>query len=247
METRGRSEPRIYVATYHPLCLYEGSPGLLDRVKGVPRYVDSSVRREPDLELPLPTISALCRLDLFAPKLIVGDKVIYLGVKRRYGQAAEGLYPLTAVLEVSRLFASHEEAATWYEAQGMRRPYNTVCSPHCWDTCSQQWDKEAWLANYDKRYQGWRTGKNDGKMVREPNRVKCIISRTPRFLALQARSSGSPPPLLSEMDLRMALVDRMRGKARLGTQNPCTISNREYENLVGLSKVANHEGWLTSC
>ena len=102
---------------------------------------------------------------------------------------------------------------------------------------------EKWLADYDKRYDGWRTGQNAGKRVPDPEVVKRILACKPEFLSLGREGDEFPPPLLLEDDLRLALTERLLGKKRLGTQNPCTISDLEYGNFINLKQVKGHPGW----
>src|SRR2546423_15125523 len=72
-----------YINTYHPLC--ENSSGkAAARRFDHPPFVDASCRREPDFESLRPSITALCRGEKFAPRLKVGDVVIYLTVRGRY-------------------------------------------------------------------------------------------------------------------------------------------------------------------
>jgi hypothetical protein len=91
---------------------------------GLPGFTDGSCRREPDLETPFPSITALCRAGKFAPRLHEGDRVFYMTVKGRYGsRVGRGL---VAALQVTRVFPSHQRAAHWYRGQGMQLPSNCV-------------------------------------------------------------------------------------------------------------------------
>src|SRR5688500_819691 len=86
---RATEAPSLYVVTYRPLACNVYGTEVSDR-RGVPPFVDGSIRREPDLEHVLPSITCLCRKDKFAPRLQVGDHVVYLTHKGRYGSDAEG-------------------------------------------------------------------------------------------------------------------------------------------------------------
>ena len=92
---------------------------------GLPPFIDGSCRREPDLELSHPSISALCRNRRFAPRLQVGDSVAYVTIKNRY-DGPEQHWRLVAILEVLRRFETHEAAAMWYRDREPRLPGNCM-------------------------------------------------------------------------------------------------------------------------
>src|ERR1035441_4594480 len=91
------------------------------RVHGHPPFVDASCRREPDLEASFPSISALCRAHMFAPRLHEYDRVIYMTKK---GSTAPGVRHLVAALEVIHRFETHKEGYAWYQGQGLSIPSN---------------------------------------------------------------------------------------------------------------------------
>jgi hypothetical protein len=122
----GDGGPRVFVNTYQPIVVTRYGIDACDRY-GIPPMVDGSIRREPDLEHDWPSISCLCRKDKFAARLRVGDRVVYLTTKGRYGEAEpRPHWRLAAVLRVVRLFDSHAEAATWYEGRGLVLPSNCM-------------------------------------------------------------------------------------------------------------------------
>lgn len=47
----------------------------------LPAFIDGSCRREPDFENYNPSITALCRQNQFAPKLLANDIIVYITVK----------------------------------------------------------------------------------------------------------------------------------------------------------------------
>lgn len=79
-----QQEPRLYLTTYHPLVVTAAGRRASDK-HNLPPFVDGAIRREPDLEHEWPSITCLCRGEQFAPRLRVGDHVVYMTVKRRYG------------------------------------------------------------------------------------------------------------------------------------------------------------------
>lgn len=91
----------------------------------LPPYVDGSCRREPDLEIEFPAISALCRAGHFAPRLLVGDEVVYITTKDHYGESYRH-WRLVARLRVLKRFKSHPEASAWYLAKLGELPRNCM-------------------------------------------------------------------------------------------------------------------------
>jgi hypothetical protein len=116
--------PRLFVNTYRPLALTRSGMDVARR-ESLPPFVDSSIRREPDLEHEWPAISCLCRAGKFAPRLAVGDIVVYLTVKARY-RSKRSHRRLTAVLRVVQRFSTHREAARWYRSRRQRLPSNCI-------------------------------------------------------------------------------------------------------------------------
>jgi hypothetical protein len=113
-----------YLVKYGPLNTTEEGQRAVARF-GLPPYADGSCRREPDLESTYPSITALCRRELFAPHLKEGDKVLYLTIKDFYGQTFKHRR-VVALLKVLKRFESHSDAARWYAAQGENLPSNCM-------------------------------------------------------------------------------------------------------------------------
>jgi hypothetical protein len=114
-----------YLATFRPLILTAGGRAAAKQY-GLPSFIDGSCRREPDFESPFPSITATCRSGNFAPRLDVGDRVVYLTVKAKYeGDATPG-WRLVAVLSVNNRFSDHHEAARWYTLKGSSLPSNCL-------------------------------------------------------------------------------------------------------------------------
>jgi len=93
---------------------------------GLPPYIDGSCRREPDLESAAPSISALCRGGRFAPRLSVGDCVLYITVKSSFGTTEAAHHKVIALLEVIEKFPSHSDASVWYKKNGIALPSNCM-------------------------------------------------------------------------------------------------------------------------
>lgn len=117
---------RVFVNTYRPMVVTRYGIDAC-ATHDIPPMVDGSIRREPDLEHRWPSISCLCRKGKFAPRLRVGDRVVYLTTKGRYGDdERRPHWRLAAVLRVVALFDTHAMAAAWYEGRGLGLPNNCV-------------------------------------------------------------------------------------------------------------------------
>jgi len=116
----------IRLATYRPL-IYTPAGVKASRDHDLPPYIDASCRREPDLENPHPSISALCRQGSFAPYLNVADTVVYITRLGAYpGPEPDRHWRLTAILHVRKRCDSHVEAAAWYHQHGIPIPSNCM-------------------------------------------------------------------------------------------------------------------------
>lgn len=109
---------QIYLNSYYPISHTEfGVKAVADF--GIHPLEDGSIRREPDFAHPLSPISGLCRpgsMKDFKP----GDIIIY---------KTNSTHFLTAVLEISNRFESHEEAADWLVQHSYELPSNNVLAP----------------------------------------------------------------------------------------------------------------------
>lgn len=222
-----RPMPRNYLVSYHPLCSTQhGRRALLAHTHLLP-FSDGSCRREPDLEARHPSITALCRGGLFAPRLDPKDRIFYMTVKGSYFGRAKG-WALVAALEVIQKLPSHEVASAWYRAQDEPIPSNcmvpgnpplpvaqTTGLPADGAGMQQEWNQNApppatleeWDAHYRKR-----AGKHPGFVVTRPI-VACRLL-APRILA---------------RDQFKKFFDVQRVP---GTQRYKLLSDREFDGLV---------------
>lgn len=202
-----------FLNTYRPL-IWNRAGRTASAEHGLPPYVDASCRREPDFEAEFPSISALCRVDKFAPRLHVGDIVAYLTRKGSYGGFNGSHWRLTAVLQVQMRFESHVEAASWYFDRGLTLPRNCMIAGNpplpldrtdAFIESLRVWDRE-----YQKRSE------------------KCgvFLACAPLF-----RELWSPPVITPAMMLRT--FGRIPG-----TQNPPAISKEELNALLKTSGLA---------
>src|SRR2546421_4771794 len=114
-----------YLNSFRPLC-YNKLGQLAIRRYGLPPFIDASIRREPDFQSQFPSITALCRGAMFAPRLQVGDSVAYMTVKGRYEPERFLHWRLVAILRVIQRFESHNQAAAWYRDKGLPLPSNCM-------------------------------------------------------------------------------------------------------------------------
>ena len=150
---------RFWINKYHPLAESDGGIEAAKRARE-PLFVDASHRREPYLSQELATISSICRGMQFAPRLEIGDVVVYLTTKARYLGEMRESNRLTAVLKIVERFESHGDAATWLRkkqfpvppncfarrSRGLDEDYCAPCSP------STRLDAEARYKRRVERY-----------------------------------------------------------------------------------------------
>ena len=115
----------IFLNSFRPLIRYvEGQQAI--RAFHLPPFVDYSCRREPDFMAQYPSISALCRVEKFAPRLHEGDIAVYITCKGSYQGIKPSHWRFVAILEIIKRFESHAEAARWYVDQGITLPKNCM-------------------------------------------------------------------------------------------------------------------------
>ena len=116
---------KIYLSSFKPLGQKKKGRQVAERFQ-LPYYIDGSCRREPDLEHENPTITALCRGSVFAPRLKVGDKVVFISCQYTYPPFKQSHWRLVAVLNVEERFESHEAAAEWFTDNKKPLPSNCM-------------------------------------------------------------------------------------------------------------------------
>lgn len=203
-----------YLASYRPLIVKRRGKSAIQKY-GILPYVDDSIRREPDLESQFPSITAICRAEMFAPRLKESDTVVYITVKGNYPGYRDSHWRLTAILKVIKRFKSHQHAAKWYESRGLELPSNCIVpgnQPLSLDRTSNQDDWHSvrrWDAVYRKR-----------------------TKRTPVFLACKATflELNDPPVVTKE------LMHDVFGKQQ-STRNPPRITEEQYEKLTAIADV----------
>jgi len=114
-----------YLNSFRPLCYNKLGRTAID-MYGLPPFIDASCRREPDFQSHCPSITALCRGAMFAPRLRIGDSVVYMTVKGAYEPERIRHWRLVAILRVIQRFETHKQAAIWYQDKGLPIPSNCM-------------------------------------------------------------------------------------------------------------------------
>lgn len=114
-----------YLVQFMPLCMNGKGKKAIRKYNYMP-FIDHSIRREPSFENPYPGVSSLCRGRLFAPRLDVGDEIVYITKPGKYDPLDVDHYRLTAILKVIVKCKSHYDAANWYVNNGLSIPTNCI-------------------------------------------------------------------------------------------------------------------------
>lgn len=208
-----------FLNTFKPLCRRRGrwSPASVD-----PPFVDASIRREPDFEHPFPAISCICLAGKFAPRLQVGDEVVYATVKGRYLEEAEEGWRLVGALRVVQRFSDHASAARWYhERTPGRLPSNCLVEGNAAVSLARSDGsgarRDGSHATWDARY--WR------RVARHPVMLACEVIRLDLVDPVQVRREdllevfGRVPGTRSGVSISEGqfneLLDRMRPTVRV--------------------------------
>jgi len=154
----------IYLVKYRPLNSTPEGQRAVARFN-IPPYLDGSCRREPDFDCEFPSITALCRGELFAPHLNEGDEVVYITTKDFYGEAFRH-WRIVSRLKIVKRFDSHQDAAAWYRGKVGKVPSNCMvagnpplplshtsraasnCAPGCGSAAATL---KKWTEHYQKR------------------------------------------------------------------------------------------------
>jgi hypothetical protein len=208
---------KYFLNSYRPLTGYAaGQQAIL--AFHLPPYLDYSCRREPDFMSTYPSISALCRVKKFAPRLHEGDITIYITCKGSYQGIKARHWRLVAILEVLKRFELHTDAELWYTSQGIPLPRNCMVKGNPpldialtapiteFGTDLRRWDLE-----YQKR----------------ARKSSVFLACKSQFLELYN------PPIITE-EIMCKAFNRIPG-----TQNPPAILQEEYEKLKGLCGIVD--------
>lgn len=186
----------------------------------LPGYIDASCRREPDFQATIPSISALCRGASFAPRLRVGDEVIYMTVQGRYGKESFSHWRLVAILRVISRFASHEDASSWYIELDQPLPSNCMvegnpCFPYNMTAGTNKFPE---ISNPDHLLRVW-----DRSYRERSRKYPTFLACEPEFIEL------NQPPIVTRAQL-LDIFGRIPP-----TLNPPGISEMEYQALRSIA------------
>lgn len=208
-----------FLNSYKPLC-YSKEGRIAIQKYNFPPFIDASCRREPDFQSKYPSISALCRIEKFVPRLKVGDSVVYMTVKGNYKPATFSHWRLTAILKVIHRFESHKEAADWYQKNSISLPSNCIIPENLclsYEMTGGASKDLMVIENVDARLKKW-----DTEYKRRMRICGIFIVSEAKFLELE-----NPPILTSE---RLTQVfDKIPG-----TQNPKQITEEEFTALYSV-------------
>jgi hypothetical protein len=218
---------KYFLNTYTPLVATSAGRAASETY-GILPFVDGSIRREPDLEHEYPSISCLCRVGKFAPRLRVGDIVGYMTCKGRWGGLPDPHRRLTAVLEVWFVMPSHGAAARWYSDRGLSLPSNCMVPGNVPKPLDQSHRKhrERNRLGDDRLIRRW-----DAEYRRRASLYPVFVVCRPVFRDL---SLGAP--VIDEECLR-SVFGRVPG-----TQNPGVVAGEAFRGLLEMIGVqAQHQ------
>lgn len=213
-----------YLCSYKPIAITAQGRNAV-AAYGLAPFISGSCRREPDFESVYPSISAVCRATKLAPRLDVGDKVVYITVKGRYLEYKKRHWRFVSVLEVIKRFENHTKAAEWYRSLGIPLPSNCMIdgnNPIPYEKTSgslpKELEKKRGLIPYDELVRLW----DDRNKARTEN---CGI-----FLACKALHLELHHPTVLTNQMLNYIFGRIPG-----TRNPPRITEYEFARLKQLT------------
>lgn len=224
----------IRLNSYRPLCSTVIGLRAIEQY-GYPPFIDASCRREPDFENPNPSITCLCRQELFAPNLYPNDIVIYMTVKGKWFTDYEH-HRLVAILAVRERKETHLEAKQRYIEKGLPIPSNCIVTnnpPFGFDSTAGKFEKIADMERYlahpldKKKIIGDRILKIwDNDYIEKSKKNGVFLITDPIFVELKN------PPILTDQVLKGIF-----GKVP-NTRNPNIIRERtQFKELVKLADI----------
>ena len=206
---------KVYLVSYRPLVRYP--EGRLAIAKyALPSFLDYSCRKEPDFMSKYPSISALCRVDKFVPRLHKEDLVVYITSKGDDLHVGFGHWRLTAILQIKERFESHALAAEWYAHQSLAVPNNCMVEGNP----PTPIDKTAPITAFKTNLRAW-----DREYQRRANKCSIFLACEAKYLEL------NDPPIITD-EIMYQVFGRVPG-----TQNPPSISHEEFEKFRQLTGV----------
>lgn len=219
----------IRLNSFRPLCMTAIGMRAVTQY-GFKPFIDASCRREPDLENDNPSITSLCRQEMFAPNLYPNDIVVYITVKGKWLTDYDH-YRLIAILEVIDRKDNHLQAASWYRTNSKNGlPSNCMVLdnlPHPFHETAGNYDKSSDIKRYlehqpdkqqvigERRVALW----NNEYLGKSKKWGDFIITK-PIFREL------TDPPILTDDDMK-----KVFGRVP-NTRNPNKITKEQFKELA---------------
>jgi hypothetical protein len=202
--------------------------------RSFPPFIDASCRREPDFENDYPSITALCRQELFAPHLQPNDIVVYITVQGKWFTDYQH-HRLIAILEVIDHKYSYPEGASWYRMKNVKVPSNCMVPdnpPYPFDETAGNYDTNKGIRTYlgyseekqqligARKIEAWNESYlNKSKKIKDFIITNCVYREL------------NQPPILTEGKMKAIF-----GKVP-NTRNPNIISKEQFKELAKCADI----------
>lgn len=223
----------IRLNSFHPLCETEIGQHAINS-HGFPPFIDASCRREPDFENVHPSITALCRQEIFAPQLYPNDIIIYMTVKGKWFNDFDH-HRLVAILEVIDRKESHLQAKSWYVSKGLNIPSNCMVDdnpPYSFIETAGRYENQKDIRGFlkyspekqkvigDRIVKLW-----DEEYLRKSKKWGVFLITKPIFINV------GDPPILKEGDIYNIF------NKRINTRTPKKLTPSEFKQLAKFAGI----------
>lgn len=232
---------KIKLVTYKPLC---SNIFGINAIKsfGLNPYIDSSCRREPDLELSNPSISGLCRKNKLAPQLKLDDIIIYLTLPPKYKVAQKYLnqdtYNLTAILKVINVFPNHISASKWYETNCLPIPSNCMIKgnpPKDFNLTGSNYNSQKKMKDYFSLSLIEKTKEARKQLIIWNKEYNTRADQYPSFVITEYLYNH----IINPIPIHKNQLRNIFNGVIPGTQNPKNLSKEEFNKLKTFITNAN--------
>ncbi len=233
IEYKKRYINTIRLNSFKPLCWSDIGKKAIE-IHGLPRFIDNSCRREPDFESKFPPITTICRQELFAPKLIPNDIVIYITTQGKWYEDYDH-HRLVAILEVIDQRPSHESASAYYLHRGLKLPSNCLVE----DNPPLEFSKTAGNYSNKKDIKKYFDRDTDKQVLIGKQRVKLWDSQYMDRVKKNSVFNITKPIYVNIHN--PPIVTHQKFKEIFGqvpnTRNPNKINKAEFKELASLAGV----------
>jgi len=200
-----------YLNSFNPLSINKNGQVAIEKYNLLP-FIDGSCRREPDFENEFPSITGLCRPG-FAEKLKEKDIIVYVTNKKGIGSRK-----IIAVLEVTKVFENHRQAADWYIKENKVIPNNIMVN----ETLPFDLDKT-------HRLHGIRNITDDIELLKHWNLIyNCRSRNKQKVVQCKIRYKELNTP---------SILDESKFDRKLIAQNPPILCDKEWETIKELIQL----------